>query len=105
MWTDGARRPQTPGHARACVGLSAFSPTAAFANASVHGNSLAAGVEHGRRDTITTRVLAAAERCVGDLQDTLHEASLAGRHVIQPAQLESPPACPSESLMLLKRSP
>jgi hypothetical protein len=69
--------------------LSAFSPTDALANASVHGNSLAAGVEHGRRDTITTRVLAAVERCVGDLQDTLCEAPLAGRHAIQPAEAEA----------------
>jgi hypothetical protein len=69
--------------------LSAFSPTDALANASVHGNSLATGVQHGRRDTITTRVLAAVERCVGDLHDTLREASLADRHAIQPAQAEA----------------
>ena len=80
MWTDGAAGCKRRGRARACVVLSAFSPTAALANASVHVKSLVAGVEDGRRDTITTRVLAAVERGVGDLQDTLREVSLAGRH-------------------------
>ena len=89
MWTDGAAGRKRRGHARACVELSAFSPTVALANASAHANSLAAGVEDGRRDTITARVLAAVERGVGDLQDTLREVSLAGRHAIQPAQAEA----------------
>src|SRR5690348_6872402 len=86
MWTDACAGGKRRGHARACIMMNAISPGAARVSVLRAATSLAAGVEHGRRNTIAARVLAAIERGVRDFQHTLREPSLAGWDSIEPAQ-------------------
>src|SRR5579863_783586 len=82
MWTERGRSTKRRAAARGCIAMREFSPARC-------SGSAARPVVPRRGDAIATRLLAAIERSVGDLEYSSGELALAGRDTVEAAQPEA----------------